>query len=34
MDSQINTNDLDNLMGTQTRIPRLLFADGFPEWKF
>lgn len=26
--------DLDSVMGTVTRIPRLLSADGFPEWKF
>ena len=26
--------DLDSIMGTTTRIPRLLSAEGFPEWKF
>lgn len=26
--------ELDSIMGTTTRIPRLLSADGFPEWKF
>ena len=26
--------DLDSIMGTTTRIPRLMTEDGFPEWKF
>ena len=26
--------DLDSVMGTVTRIPRLLSADGFSKWKF
>ena len=26
--------DLDSVMGTTTRVPRLMFANGFPEWKF
>lgn len=39
MDSQITSSlvmqqELDTIMGTTTRIPRLMNADGFPEWKF
>ena len=36
MDSQRETHhhELDSVMGTTTRIPRLLSADGFPEWKY
>ena len=26
--------ELDSVMGTATRIPRLTSADGFSEWKF
>ncbi|KAL7601927.1 hypothetical protein Lser_V15G21870 [Lactuca serriola] len=26
--------ELDAVMGTTTRIPRLMSADGFPEWKY
>ena len=26
--------DLDSVMGTMTRIPRLTYAGGFSEWKF
>ena len=26
--------DLDSVIGTTTRFPRLISADGFPEWKF
>lgn len=26
--------ELDSIMGSTTRIPRLLFAEGFPEWKY
>ena len=27
-------HELDSVMGTTTRIPRLLCAEGFPEWKY
>ena len=27
-------SDLDLVMGTTNRVPRLLTTDGFPEWKF
>lgn len=26
--------ELDSIMGTTTRIPRLLSVAGFPEWKY
>ena len=26
--------ELDSIMGTTSRIPRLLNAEGFPEWKY
>ena len=29
-----NHHELDSVMGTMTRIPRLTSADGFSEWKF
>ena len=29
-----NQNNLDTIMGTTTRIPRLLNADGYYEWKY
>ena len=32
--SQTHHHELDSVMGTTTRIPRLLSADGFPEWKY
>ena len=35
MDSYNNAHhELDSVMGTMTRIPRLTSADGFSEWKF
>ena len=35
MDSyNVMQHDLDAIMGTTTRVPRLTSADGFPEWKF
>ena len=36
MESQsiIAHQDLDAIMETTTRIPRLLSAEGFPEWKY
>ena len=36
MESQSMTThqELDAIMGTTTRIPRLLSAEGFPEWKY
>ena len=36
MDTQNSTQyqELDAVMGTTTRIPRLMSADGFPEWKY
>ena len=36
MDSQSQTHfqELDVVMGTTTRIPRLMSAEGFPEWKY
>ena len=32
--NQGRNQDLDSIMGTMTRIPRLTCADGFSEWKF
>ena len=32
--SQAHHHKLDSVMGTTMRIPRLLSADGFPEWKY
>ena len=36
MDSQSQTQfqELDVVMGTTTRISRLMYAEGFPEWKY
>ena len=36
MESQNTTihQELDSIMGTTTRIPILLSAEGFPEWKY
>ena len=36
MDTQNSTQyqELDAVMGATTRIPRLMSADGFPEWKY
>nr|KAJ0203314.1 hypothetical protein LSAT_V11C500243530 [Lactuca sativa] len=36
MEPQYNAirQELDSIMGTTTRIPRLLFAKGFLEWKY
>ena len=31
--NQGRNQDLDSVMGTMTRIPRLTCADGFTEWK-
>lgn len=36
-DSSVSTNiyqELDSMMGTMTRIPWLLNAEGYGEWKF
>ncbi|KAL4560395.1 hypothetical protein LXL04_032546 [Taraxacum kok-saghyz] len=30
----LRQQELDSVMGTMTRIPRLTCADGFSEWKF
>ena len=32
--SQTNFQELDAVMGTTTCIPRLMYAEGFPEWKY
>ena len=32
--SQTHFQELDAVMGTTTRIPRLMSAEGFPEWKY
>ena len=36
MDSQIQSHfhEVDTVMGTTTRIPRLMSTDGFSEWKY
>lgn len=32
--SQTHFDELDTVIGTTTRIPRLMSTDGFPEWKY
>lgn len=34
LQSQTHHHKLDSVMGTTTRIPTLLFAEGFPKWKY